>query len=322
MSRARARPLADGKGHGGAPRGLAWAALVALFLLMTLGNVVSATGSGLACPDWPLCHGRLVPPFAPDVLVEYGHRVGAMLTSLLLVGTVVTTIRRSPAPGARRVGSLLLLLLAVQVSLGGITVLLKLPDLVSTAHLVTALLILAGLIVLLETGAAPPRGIDLAGDVGRGGARAARLAAVGLVVLLVQLAVGGYVRHSGAGLACPDFPLCGGDLVPAHWLGTVHSVHRWLGIALLGLFLHLALAARGTHVQGSTRWALGLATLQVVLGIATVLWQLPPSARAGHAALGYALWGVLVWIGTQAHALTAGDGHASASELVEASRAS
>ncbi len=268
---------------------LAWAAVVAVFFLMTLGNVVSATGSGLACPDWPLCHGSLIPPLRLDVLVEYSHRLAALAATVLIVATTVITLRGTRAPGLRRLAWLLPALLAVQIGLGGITVLLKLPHLISTAHLVNALLILAGLIVLA-------RGLQAGAPARVGGDRLRRLARVGLIVLLVQLALGGYVRHSGAGLACPDFPLCSGDLLPTQWLAGVHWVHRWLGVLLLGLFLHVAVVGRTT----ATRLVAALGMLQVALGIATVLLQLTPVVRATHAAVGYSIWAVLVWVSVEA----------------------
>ena len=119
---------------------------------------------------------------------------------------------------------------------------------------------------------------------------------MGLIVLLVQLALGGYVRHSGAGLACPDFPLCSGDLLPTQWLAGVHWVHRWLGVLLLGLFIHVAVAGR----TAATRLVAALAVLQVALGIAAVLLQLTPVVRAAHAAVGYSIWAVLVWVSVEA----------------------
>jgi heme a synthase len=270
---------------------LAWAAVVAVFFLMTLGNVVSATGSGLACPDWPLCHGSVIPPLRLDVLIEYSHRLAALAATVLIVATTVLTLRGTRAPGLRRLAWLLPALLAVQIALGGITVLLKLPHLISTAHLVNALLILAGLIVLARglQAASPAR--PRAGDD-----RLRRLARAGLIVLLVQIALGGYVRHSGAGLACPDFPLCSGDLLPTQWLPAVHWVHRWLGVLLLGLFVHVAVAGRTT----ATRLLAALTVLQVALGIATVLLQLTPVARAAHAAVGYSIWAVLIWVSVEA----------------------
>ena len=267
---------------------LAWAAVVAVFVLMTLGNVVSATGSGLACPDWPLCHGSVIPPLRLDVLIECRHRLAALAATVLIVATTVLTLRGTRAPGLRRLAWLLPVLLAVQIALGGITVLLKLPHLISTAHLVNALLILAGLIVLA-------RGLDRA-PAAADDDRLRRLARVGLIVLLVQLALGGYVRHSGAGLACPDFPLCSGDVLPTQWLAGVHWVHRWLGVLLLGLFVHLAVAGR----TAATRLVAALAVLQVALGVAAVLLQLTPVVRAAHAAVGYSIWAVLVWVSVEA----------------------
>jgi heme A synthase len=266
---------------------VAFAAVAAVFVLMTLGNVVSATGSGLACPDWPLCHGSVIPPLRADALIEYGHRLAALAASVLIVATTVVTLAQTRTPGLRRLAWLVPILLVVQIALGGITVLLKLPDLVSTAHLINALLILAALIVL---------GLGLRGAAAAPSDRPGRLARVGLVVLLLQLALGGYVRHSGAGLACPDFPLCSGDVFPTGWLPSVHWAHRWLGVLLLGLFVHLALAARTV----AARLVAALAVVQVSLGIATVLLQLTPVIRAAHAAVGYSLWAVLVWVSVEA----------------------
>jgi heme a synthase len=164
--------------------------------------------------------------------------------------------------------------------------------LISTAHLVNALLILGGLLLLASRLGASPAAAPVP--------KTARLARVGLAVLLVQLALGGYVRHAGAGLACPDFPLCSGDVFPTHWLGVVHWVHRWLGVALIGLFVHLAIASRRTSVATDATITALLAVLQVTFGIVTVLSQLDPPIRALHAAIGYALWGSLVWTSARA----------------------
>ena len=170
------------------------------------------------------------------------------------------------------------------------TVLFKLPDLVSTAHRVNALVILAGLLMLAEGSREHPAAP----------ARLRRLAVTGLATLLVQLALGGYVRHAGAGLACPDFPLCSGGLLPHDWESTVHLAHRWLGVALLGLIVHAALAARRTALAQPAAVAAGLAVLQLALGIGAVLGGLAVPLRATHAVVAYALWGVLVWVSVRA----------------------
>ena len=280
---------------GSPPRAWTWAAIVALFLLMTMGNIVSATGSGLGCPDWPLCHGRLLPPAQTEVLIEFSHRLKAIPFTLLLLVTVVLTWRRTTARAPRRLSLILVALLGAQIGLGGVTVLFKLPDLVSTAHLVNALLILAGLIILAEGTRAHPAVP----------ARLKRLAMAGLAALLLQLALGGYVRHAGAGLACPDFPLCSGSLLPHGWESGIHWIHRWLGVVLLGLFVHLARAARRTALARPAAAAALLAVLQVVLGIMTVLGGLAVPLRAAHAVVAYALWGVLVWLSAHAEGWSA-----------------
>ena len=282
--------MAGSPPRGCPPRAWTWAAIVALFLLMTMGNIVSATGSGLGCPDWPLCHGRLLPPAETQVLIEFSHRLKAIPFTLLLLVTVVLTWRRTTARAPRRLSLVLVGLLAAQIGLGGVTVLFKLPGLVSTAHLVNALLILAGLIILAE---GTPVHAPVPG-------RLKRLALAGLAALLLQLALGGYVRHAGAGLACPDFPLCSGSLLPHHWESALHWIHRWLGVALLGFFVHLALATRRTALARPAALAAGLAVLQVALGIAAVLGGLAVPLRAAHALVAYVLWGVVVWLSVHA----------------------
>src|SRR6266446_7446382 len=278
--------MADSPPRGCPPRAWTWAAIVALFLLMTMGNIVSATGSGLGCPDWPLCHGHLLPPAQAEVLIEFSHRLKAIPFTILLLITVALTWRRTTARAPRRLSLVLVALVIAQIGLGAVTVLLKLPHLVSTAHLVNALLILAGLIALAE-GSCPPALVP---------AKVGRLAVAGLAALLLQLALGGYVRHAGAGLACPDFPLCSGSLLPHHWESAVHWIHRWLGVLLLGVFVHLALAARRTALGGVAAAAAALAFVQVGLGVAAVLSGLAVPLRATHAVVAYLLWATLVWI--------------------------
>ncbi len=281
----------------GAPRRLAWFTVAALGLVMMLGNIVSATGSGLGCPDWPLCHGRFIPPGGAEIWIEFRHRLAVPAFSILLVATAVLTLRRATSPALRRISIALLALLGAQIVLGGVTVLLGLSTLVSTVHLAVALSILAGLIAIC---AAPGPGRPSAPAPVP--AKLARLALSGVGALAVQLVLGGYVRHAGAGLACPQFPLCDGGFLPGHWLGMVHWGHRWLGVALLGLFVHMSAEARGTALGGVGIAAALAALAQVTLGIATVLLGLDPMVRAAHAALGYTLWALTVWIALRATA--------------------
>ena len=159
---------------------------------------------------------------APTCSIEYGHRlVAAALTSVLLVATDRRpACGAPPAPGTARLGTALLVLLAVQILLGGITVLLGLPrpgqhrpprerapDLRRAPRPLRKLRGAAA--------DAPARGGGRR-DRTRLARRRAGSPPPRWGLCSSQLALGGYVRHSGAGLACPDFPLCSGERLPAH----------------------------------------------------------------------------------------------------------
>ena len=120
------------------------ATAVVTYALVVLGGVVRVSGSGLGCPDWPLCHGRLLPPLDLHAIIEYSHRTAASLTSTLVVLTAAVAWmawrnRRDLVVPA----TLAVSLLAVQVVLGAITVRLELPPMIVLAHLATAMALLA-----------------------------------------------------------------------------------------------------------------------------------------------------------------------------------
>ena len=114
---------------------LARATAAATFALLIIGGMVHATGSSLACPDWPLCYGQFFPAMEGGVLFEHGHRLVALAVSVLTVALAVTVWRRRRET-AVRVGSLVALgLVLFQASLGALTVVWKLPLVVSSGHL-------------------------------------------------------------------------------------------------------------------------------------------------------------------------------------------
>jgi protoheme IX farnesyltransferase len=265
------------------------AAAAATYALVVLGGVVRVSGSGLGCPDWPLCHGHLLPPLQLHVLIEYGHRTAATLASLLILATALIAWRLVRNHPDLRVGATIsVLLLVVQIGLGGITVLFELPAGIVLAHLATAVALL-GAVCVTAAAAWLPEGRD----VDRVGARWA-LAAVGATYLLIL--TGSLVTATAASSACAGWPLCGGGLsLSFDQLPLIQLLHRGTaaGVGLLLVFSLLTLLGRlGGHraVRLTAALTLTALVLQIAVGAAVVKLQLPAVLRGLHLALAAAVW--------------------------------
>ena len=246
--------------------------------LLWLGSVVHATGSSLACPDWPTCYGTMIPEMTGGVFWEHLHRLvagGLVLIFAAATYTAWKSERRRPALRWWAVAGIGFLL--VQSVLGGLTVLMQLPDAVSTAHLALAFLFL-GLATALTVATSPRWTSGMGPTRGLAGLRTIALGATMLTFL--QSVLGGVVRHMDAGLVCPDIPLCLGRWVPPLETATVvvHFGHRVLGIGVLATVLVLsARAIRELSASTAKTLAVGagvLAVLQVGLGFLTVHMRL------------------------------------------------
>jgi cytochrome c oxidase assembly protein subunit 15 len=268
----------------------------ATFVLIVFGAMVRAHGAGLACPDWPLCFGQVVPRFNFHVAFEWGHRALAGSVSLGLAA-ISLWIARRPQLRSRVARPLTLawLLLGVQVVLGGLTVLLTLAPWTVTAHLLVGNAFAATLLWCASVLSDAARGPSRAGE--RSGsalpARVRVLALATTAALLVQLALGGLVSSHYAGLACSSFPTCDGvSFVPSlRGLVGIHVLHRLGGYGLTLLFCSLVWVTRGSRepVARLARSGLRLVVLQIAIGVANVALQIPVEITALHSALAAAL---------------------------------
>jgi heme A synthase len=273
-------------------------------LLLLLGSVVHATESSLACPDWPTCFGTMTPEMTGGVFWEHLHRLVA--GGLLLMFGLATWLARREAvdsPWVFKVALAGLGLLLIQSLFGGLTVLYRLPDLVSTTHLGLAFVFLALATVLASSTRQGPRGVM--SEAHRLRVRALASLSAGLV--LVQSVVGALVRHMDAGMACPDVPLCLGQVVPplVNAPITAHFLHRVLAMGVATVVIGLAVWARRSGVgDPARRWldrAAYLAVVQVGLGVASILTVLAVVPVALHTVFAAALLATLAHAATIAH---------------------
>ncbi|MCG8466920.1 MAG: COX15/CtaA family protein [Gemmatimonadetes bacterium] len=265
------------------------------YLLIVFGGIVRITGSGMGCgDDWPLCNGQWLPPLDFATWIEWGHRLVAALVSFLVAGfAIVALVRRRREGWARRwrLTLWIVVLLAIQVMLGAITVWLELPPTSVVLHLGTAMALLA--LLLLGALGAPDRPVSRSGPATR---MAWALVGGGAVAVML----GGLVANLDAAPACQGFPLCNGSLFPGgHWRIHVHWTHRVVAYALaLGV---IALPWIGRVRSPTTAWLAATLTIaQIVVAAIMVLQILPQSWRIAHVALGTAVFAALV---AHAHAL-------------------
>jgi heme A synthase len=248
---------------------LALTAVAATLALMTLGSIVHGTGSSLACPDWPLCHGSALPAMTGGVQFEHSHRLAALAVAAM-TGALALSVWRRGYRAERRLALAACVLVVVQATLGALTVLLLLPPVISVAHLATSMAFLVVLVLLAARLA----------DLHRPEPDAMSRILLGIAASLtyVQIVVGATVRHTGAALACPDLPWCGAVLWPDGFLQRLHTIHRATGCIVLLAVLATVVVARSRMSWKTLRRRHRLLTLvpaalvlcQVVLGVAVV----------------------------------------------------
>lgn len=281
----------------------------ATFLLVIAGGLVTSTGSGLAVPDWPLSFGQVFPRMEGGVLFEHGHRLLAASVGLLTVVLALWTRAAESRAWVRRLAWFMVLAVVLQGVLGGTTVLLRLPSSVSVAHAGLAQIFFA-LTVVMAT-ATGPRFLATAPvvDPRAGSTRALALATA--LAVYVQILLGAIVRHTGAGLAIPDFPLAFGRLVPPFSSSLVawHFAHRAfaLVVSVLVVWCAVRVALRHGREPALTSPAtvlLALIGFQIFLGALTILTLRAVVPTTAHVATGALLLATSVLLTVRAyHAL-------------------
>lgn len=318
-------------------RSLVYFATLLAFCVVVLGAYVRLSDAGLGCPDWPGCYGKVVVPHphqrveaearfpgkpleAHKAWKEMIHRYLAGTLGLFILVIAVAAWRETTLRNARGLATGLLALVLFQAMLGMWTVTELLKPVIVSAHLLGGLATLSLLVWLsLRLKSAPS---DRADRV----RLPSFLAAVALLVLIGQVALGGWTSSNYAALACADFPTCQGRWVPPMDAANAFRLHRELGYSADGELLSLAAltAIQWTHRVGalitllvlgtlSLRlfrtalkhygvWLLALLLTQIGLGVANVLLRLPLPIAVLHNAVAALLLISMVVINFKLHA--------------------
>jgi heme a synthase len=281
-------------------------------LLILAGSLVTSHDAGLSVPDWPTSYGWNMFTFPPsmwvaNILYEHGHRLIASSVGFLTIILAVWLWIAEPRRWLRWFGVAALGAVIAQGILGGLTVLFFLPAPVSTAHAGLAEIFFCMTVAIAlftsprwiagyhapAVGSGPSAirdsqsAMDAVAAVDDAALR--RLATATTVLIYSQILVGATMRHTGAGLAIPDFPLMFGRLVPDHWSGAIaiHFTHRVGALIVAGAAAGLFVYVRSHHRDRRelTRPAMAMLTLvavQATLGALTVLSRRDPWINSIH----------------------------------------
>ncbi len=272
---------------------------VLTYVLISIGGVVRNTGSGLACPDWPLCYGQLVPSelkTSSQVFIEWFHRLVAGVLGVLVVGITFFVFKDSDwRKKFGRTTVILLALLFTQAFLGGLTVLGMLSPHWVVLHLATGLLFFSALLMFLvkikET-------IHLITNY-KIKSWFKFFAYFTVFLVYCQALLGGVVSSHYAGLACPDFPTCYGKWLPPLFEGPLlfQFLHRTGALLTTIVVVVFSFISLWQSLPSLSRFCMRLVPLflafQILIGGSMVFLKLPALLSVLHLALATALLGLL-----------------------------
>lgn len=263
-----------------------------LFLVFA-GAMVTSTGSGLAVPDWPLSYGMLMPPMVGGIFYEHGHRMIAAAVGFLTLVQAIWLHYREPKKFVRRLGWFALLAVVVQGLLGGLTVIFLLPKWISISHAALAEIFFC-LNLSIAFFCSKAYGSFAAGRrTASDWFPATRLL---FVVIFSQILLGAWMRHLGAGLAIPDFPLSLGRVVPPLRDVNVianfsHRTWAWV-VAVAIVVVVLRIFFRGARqLYPAAVMLLALLPVQILLGAFTIWSGKDAVTTSLHVVTGAAMFG-------------------------------
>ncbi|HUZ87676.1 MAG TPA: COX15/CtaA family protein [Candidatus Baltobacterales bacterium] len=248
-------------------RRLAFVTALFAYLQIALGGLVRVSGSGLGCPDWPLCHGRPYPPANIHSIIEYSHRTVGSITGVLIIATVVLAwlVFRQVRPLVAWIASASLVAIAAEGGLGALVVANALSPWLVVVHLGLAMLILGCLVATAVMSLSPSAGAREPSFT--------RLLVLASAATYVMLLTGSTVVASSADQRCNTWPLCGSGFTPSFaGVDAFTMLHRGVVLLVSILLVYvLVQAMRRPGLSGVAIATLVVLALQIAVGAGAAL---------------------------------------------------
>ena len=248
-------------------RRLAFVTALFAYLQIALGGLVRVSGSGLGCPDWPLCHGRPYPPANIHSIIEYSHRTVGSITGVLLIATVVLAwlVFRERRPSVAWIASASLVAIAAEGGLGALVVANELSPWLVVVHLGLAMIILGCLVATAV--------MSLPTSIGARDPSLTRLAVLASAATYLMLLTGSTVVASNADQRCRTWPLCGSGFTPSFAGADAFTMLHRGAVLLVSILLVYVLvqAMRRPGLSGVAVATLVVLALQIAVGAGAAL---------------------------------------------------
>ena len=287
------------------------------FDLMLLGSAVRTMNAGLTCPDWPLCFGKVIPDYHFGVYLEWLHRAIAGFVALVYIVFFIHVWRKRELKKIRILSLIGLFFLIAQIIMGGLTVLKLLEAVIVTFHLGLATVFLFVLFVMkkaleriqkeadsydrnellasdknLSSGLTPKR--VFSSKESRASFFFKAFVTTGIVLVFLQILMGGLVASTYSGLVCVDFPTCNGQFFPElkgpiliqmlHRFGAYLLAALMTALFIMSLFYSKQVGLKHYQRVMTTRIFLLLST-QIFVGIMNLKYLMPAFLSVFHLAL-------------------------------------
>ena len=273
---------------------------VAIFLLLIAGALVVGTDAGLACSDWPLCNGHIIPPMEGKIIIEYTHRMLSTSIGFVILANVYMAWRhRKESPLAAKLTFMSLVLLAIVAVLGGVNVLHKLPPGFTAMDTSAAMLLFATFVIITGLNLAQYRKKNGQFVENQSVIFLRKRAMLATVSIYLQIVLGAFIKHSDAGKVWVNgehtllnniitSPAVAETLMYVHFAMTVLA--SW---AILTLFFY---TLRKQVMKFEAGVLAGLLALEIIAGFADISTNLALAASILHTSLSSLMFAFSVFI--------------------------